>query len=102
MAENNSASQVAPPLGTRCEVCGNDQAITFEVHTQYGPVYTFDSFECAIHRLSPVCGNCHVPIIGHGVEIEGQLYCSPYCAKAADSRHFLPESEQAAEEHRGQ
>ena len=38
----------------RCEVCGNDYDMAFEVHAQ-GQVHTFVSFECAITRMAPVC-----------------------------------------------
>jgi hypothetical protein len=30
----------------------------------------FDSFECAIHMLAPVCPHCGCRVIGHGVEHE--------------------------------
>src|SRR5205809_6012988 len=48
-----------------CEVCGNDYWMSFEVHTA-GAVDTFDSFECAIQRLAPVCEHCRCRIIGRG------------------------------------
>jgi hypothetical protein len=38
----------------QCEVCGNDYDMAFEVHAQ-GAVHVFDSFECAIHRMAPIC-----------------------------------------------
>ncbi|WP_277437608.1 hypothetical protein [Streptomyces sp. SPB162] len=65
----------------RCEVCGNDYVMSFEVHAQ-GAVHVFDSFECAIHRMAPICEHCRVQIVGHGVEADGQWYCSAHCAKA--------------------
>jgi hypothetical protein len=40
------------PTMARCEVCGNDYEQSFELHLA-GQVHTFDSFECAIHRLAP-------------------------------------------------
>lgn len=30
--------------------------------------HVFDSFECAIHRLAPVCEHCGCKIIGHGLQ----------------------------------
>ena len=36
----------------KCEVCGNDYHLSFEVVTA-GARHTFDSFECAIHKLAP-------------------------------------------------
>jgi hypothetical protein len=65
-----------------CEVCGNDYWMTFEIHTA-GAVHTFDSFECAIQRLAPVCEHCQCRIIGHGVEVEGHFYCCAHCARAS-------------------
>ena len=64
----------------RCESCGNDYDKSFEV-TLGGKKYIFDSFECAIHLLAPVCQHCGCRIIGHGVEAEGILYCCAHCAK---------------------
>ncbi|MFI0721338.1 hypothetical protein [Streptomyces sp. NPDC021224] len=65
----------------RCEVCGNDYAMTFEVHAQ-GAVHVFDCFECAAHRMAPVCEHCRVQILGHGVEADGHFYCCAHCAAA--------------------
>ena len=53
-----------------CEVCGNDYWMAFEVRTVSGDVHTFDSFECAIHRMAPICEHCQIKIVGHGVEVE--------------------------------
>ncbi|WP_045878088.1 hypothetical protein [Pseudofrankia sp. DC12] len=63
-----------------CEVCGNDYAMSFEVHAQ-GAVHVFDSFECAIHAMSPVCEHCGVKISGHGVEADGHFFCCAHCAR---------------------
>ncbi|MGZ4548274.1 MAG: hypothetical protein ACXVF0_01985 [Blastococcus sp.] len=65
-----------------CEVCGNDYRLSFEVHT-VGAVHTFDSFECAIHALAPVCEHCGSKIVGHGVEADGTFFCCASCARAA-------------------
>jgi len=35
-----------------------------------GDSHTFDSFECAIRALAPVCEYCSVKVIGHGVEAD--------------------------------
>ena len=51
----------------RCEQCGNDYDKSFEV-TMGGRTMIFDSFECAIQALAPVCPSCGTRIIGHGVE----------------------------------
>jgi hypothetical protein len=64
----------------KCEVCGNDYYLAFEVITA-GNRHVFDSFECAIHKLAPVCENCGVRVVGHGVDANGTFYCSAHCAR---------------------
>lgn len=64
----------------RCEVCGNDYDKAFEVILA-GESHTFDSFECAIHALAPLCSHCGCRIIGHGVESRGHMYCCAHCAE---------------------
>ncbi len=64
----------------KCEVCGNDYYLSFEVIAA-GVSHTFDSFECAIHRLAPVCDHCGCRIIGHGIEKIGAFYCCANCAR---------------------
>ncbi len=66
----------------RCEVCGNDYDKTFEV-TAAGARHVFDSFECAIHRMAPVCEHCECKVIGHGVEVDGRFFCCAHCARDA-------------------
>ncbi|SHG99319.1 Prokaryotic metallothionein [Streptoalloteichus hindustanus] len=69
-----------------CDVCGNDYWMAFEIRTITGEKYTFDSFECAIQRLAPLCEHCKCRIIGHGVEVEGRFFCCAHCArKGADT-----------------
>jgi Rieske Fe-S protein len=62
-----------------CEVCGNDYDKAFQV-VMAGKSYTFDSFECAIHALAPLCRHCGCRIIGHGVEANGVFFCCAHCA----------------------
>jgi len=62
-----------------CTVCGNDYDRSFEVLMQ-GERYTFDSFECAVHKLAPECAHCQCPVIGHGVEVGKTIYCCAHCA----------------------
>jgi hypothetical protein len=69
-----------------CEVCGNDYYMSFEVRAAGGAVHTFDSFECAIHQLAPVCEHCGCKIVGHGAEVSGHFYCCAHCARSADKR----------------
>ena len=64
----------------QCEVCGNEYDKTLEI-TRGGETHTFDSFECAIHKLAPVCEHCRCKIIGHGIEAKGTFYCCAHCAR---------------------
>jgi Rieske Fe-S protein len=62
-----------------CDVCGNDYDKTFEIRAQ-GATHTFDSFECAIQALAPICAHCGCRVIGHGVESDGRIFCCAHCA----------------------
>ena len=66
----------------KCDVCGNSYDKAFTV-TMGGSTHTFDSFECAIHALAPVCEHCGCKVVGHGVESDGAVYCCASCAKQA-------------------
>ena len=66
----------------RCDVCGNEYDKAFTIAGPLGQG-TFDSFECAIHRLAPVCAHCGCRIIGHGAEHAGAFYCCANCARHA-------------------
>ncbi|PYS81259.1 MAG: hypothetical protein DMF70_09580 [Acidobacteria bacterium] len=46
-----------------------------------GNLHTFDRFECAIHKLAPVCDHCDCKIIGHGAEANGKFSCCANCAR---------------------
>ena len=63
----------------QCEVCGNEYDKAFQV-VRAGKTHTFDSFECAIHALAPLCAHCGCRIIGHGMEAAGRFYCCAHCA----------------------
>lgn len=63
-----------------CDTCGNSYDKTFEVVTDERR-YTFDSFECAVHKLAPACSHCRCRIMGHGVEANGTMYCCANCAR---------------------
>jgi Rieske Fe-S protein len=65
-----------------CEVCGNEYDKAFEV-SRAGETHVFDSFECAIHALAPVCEHCGCKVIGHGVEANGAIFCCAHCASAS-------------------
>ena len=64
----------------KCDVCGNDYDKTFTV-TMAGKMHVFDSFECAIHALAPVCPHCACKVVGHGVEKDGTIFCCAHCAE---------------------
>lgn len=63
-----------------CDTCGNEYDKTFTV--QRGDTTgTFDSFECAVHLIAPACSHCGCRILGHGVEVDGAIYCCANCAR---------------------
>jgi hypothetical protein len=64
----------------QCELCGNEYDKTFQVILA-GHTHTFDSFECAIHSLAPVCSHCGCRVLGHGTEVSGRIYCCAHCSK---------------------
>jgi hypothetical protein len=63
-----------------CEVCGNQYDKAFQVIVG-GATHTFDSFECAIQALAPICVHCRCRVIGHGVEQGGRIFCGAHCAE---------------------
>jgi hypothetical protein len=63
-----------------CEVCGNEYDKTFEVIAA-GQRHVFDSFECAIQKMAPVCEHCACKIVGHGIEVDGRWFCCAHCAR---------------------
>jgi hypothetical protein len=66
-----------------CEVCGNDYEMSFEVIAA-GAHHTFDSFECAVHLLAPVCEHCGCKVVGHGIDVGGRFYCCAHCARESE------------------
>ena len=69
----------------KCEVCGNDYRMAFEVIAA-GNRHVFDSFECAIQKLAPICDHCGCRIIGHGIEATDTFFCCAHCARQAGVR----------------
>lgn len=66
---------------TTCDCCGNDYDKAFQIIIG-GKTHTFDSFECAIHKLAPVCAHCGCRIIGHGIEAASAWFCCAHCSEA--------------------
>ncbi len=65
-----------------CKTCGNNYDKSFEV-VMNGQRHIFDSFECAIQALAPVCAHCGCRVIGHGTEADGRYFCCVHCAEQA-------------------
>lgn len=68
-------------MGT-CATCGNDYDKSFDI-IMNGETHTFDSFECAIQKLAPICSHCRCRIIGHGLEAHRTIFCCDHCAQSA-------------------
>lgn len=64
-----------------CENCGNEYDTTFKIIAQDGE-HVFDCFECAINALAPQCTHCQTKIIGHGVQVDDEVFCCASCARA--------------------
>ncbi|HUG45662.1 MAG TPA: hypothetical protein VMK31_04005 [Sphingomicrobium sp.] len=64
-----------------CDTCGNNYDKSFEV-VMHGKKHVFDSFECAISALAPVCAHCGTRIIGHGLERSGTFFCCSHCSES--------------------
>ena len=66
-------------VNNQCDVCGNTYENLFEVRIN-NQSFWFDCFECAAHKLAPVCTRCHVKVLGHGIEVGEQIFCGAHCA----------------------
>ena len=64
-----------------CVTCGNNYDRTFQV-VYKEKSYIFDSFECAIQELAPVCAHCGCRVIGHGVENGETIFCCTSCERS--------------------
>jgi hypothetical protein len=64
-----------------CDACKNEYDKSFQILHADGETYIFDSFECAIHLLAPVCQSCGIRIVGHGLEQNGKMFCCAHCAE---------------------
>jgi hypothetical protein len=83
-----------------CEVCGNDYELSFEIHTVDGDRHVFDSFECAVHRLAPICEHCGCRVLGHGVQADDRFYCCAHCARESGSASGAQIRDAAGDPHR--
>ncbi len=81
----------------KCDVCGNEYPRAFQV-VMDGVSHTFDSFECAIHKLAPPCAHCGCRIVGHGVEAAGTYYCCAHCAHAKGASGIVDNAAHAPKE----
>lgn len=69
----------------QCDLCGNEYDKAFQV-IMNGRTKTFDSFECAIEAMAPRCMHCQCRVIGHGVEVDGDIYCCAHCSRHAGEK----------------
>jgi hypothetical protein len=69
-----------------CETCGNDYDKAFEI-VAAGEHHVFDSFECAIQAIAPVCEHCGCKVIGHGIEVDTRFFCCAHCAREVTGTH---------------
>ena len=76
-----------------CEVCGNEYDKPFQVWRN-GRLMKFDRVECAIQVMRPACTGCGAHIMGRGIEVGAEMFCSPGCAdqQSGSRRSSLCES----------
>jgi hypothetical protein len=79
-----------------CDVCGNDYANAFQVITSNGARFTFDSLECAAHRIAPLCAHCGCRVLGHGIETPKGIYCCANCTRQVGSSGAVDNTTSAA------
>ncbi len=65
----------------KCETCQNSYDRCLQIIAADGSSHYFDSFECAIHALAPICAGCGCRVLGHGLDVEGSLFCCNHCAR---------------------
>jgi hypothetical protein len=71
---------------SRCVGCGNVEGQLFTV-TLYDTVeLTFDSVQCALPFIAPVCAECFCQILGRGIALDDEIYCSASCARIGSQR----------------
>jgi hypothetical protein len=70
-----------------CEVCGNGDGGCFEVLLG-GVSHIFDSFECAMHAMTPKCEFCGCQVVGHGIKDGSTFFCSYLCANLHTVREY--------------
>lgn len=68
----------------QCETCGNDYDKAFIVKHADGSEHAFDSFQCAIQALAPVCPACSSRLVNPGFERDGVMYCCVHCARQSE------------------
>ena len=71
-----------------CDTCGNSYDKTFTVNATETSG-TFDSFECAIQAMAPVCAHCGCRILGHGVEAGNAVFCCAHCARSSGEHELV-------------
>jgi hypothetical protein len=62
----------------KCVTCGNEYDASFDILTG-DETYSFNSFECAIAKLAPLCEGRSVKVIGHGLQSGDRYFSSDHC-----------------------
>lgn len=94
LGARNAVRTAREDIMAKCEVCGNDYHRAFQV-VAGGITHTFDSFECAIHGMAPVCDHCGCRIVGHGIEANDTFYCCAHCAHVSGVAEVVDNAEHA-------
>ena len=73
----------------RCVNCGVNIEKDYILFIN-GSEFTFDSFECAINFVAPRCLNCNTIVMGRGVQMGNDIFCSKECSKSENYTPVVP------------
>lgn len=73
----------------RCLNCGSNIEKDYILFIN-GTEFTFDSFECAVNFVAPRCAHCNSVVMGQGITLSDQTFCSPQCSKEANYQTVVP------------
>lgn len=69
-----------------CVGCGSNHGRFFTVRLYDHVELTFDSVQCALPFIAPTCSECLCQILGHGIALDDEVYCSASCARIGTQR----------------
>lgn len=71
-----------------CETCGNQHAKCLEI-IENGKSHFYDSVECAIQALEPICEQCQCQISGHELDANEVVKYCDFCKQTLGGIGFI-------------